>query len=305
MMALSGRIAIVTGAGGGLGREHARFLAAHGAAVVVNDVGASLDGVSAGESAAARTVAEIIAIGGQAVASTHDVSDWRAAADLIRLAIDAFGALHVLVNNAGIIRDRTFVNTSEAAWDDVIRVNLKGHAAPTHHALNYWRDCAKQGAPVKASIVHTSSMSGIIGNFGQANYGAAKMGVVALSRIVSLEGRKYGIRSNVIAPDARTRLSLAVPESLQPPALRGPGETSGFDYFDPANVSPVVGWLAMAECPADSQIFYVAGNVVRVLGIPAVSARVETAGRWTMDALQKVLPPKLVTPLTLEDFVEY
>lgn len=302
---LEGRVAIVSGAGGGLGRAHALFLAAHGAAVVVNDIGATLDGAAAGDRAADRVASEIVALGGRAVASHHDVSDWSAAGELIRLAIESFGGLHVLVNNAGIVRDRTLANMTERDWDDVVRVNLKGHAAPTHHALNYWRDRHKRGAPLQASIVHTSSMSGVIGNFGQSNYGAAKLGVVALSRIVSLEAAKYGVRSNVIAPDARTRLSLAVPESLQPATLKGPAGGAGFDFFDPANVSPVVGWLATESCRADSQVFYVAGNTVRVLGIPEVVARAADAGRWTIQGLAEALPPLLAHPTTLEAFVEY
>lgn len=181
MGALEGRVAIVTGAGRGLGREHALLMASLGAKVVVNDVGAGLDGSGSDLSAAEQVVAEIRSGGGEAVANSDDVADWAGAERLVRSAVDSFGDLHVLVNNAGILRDRVIVNMSEEDWDSVIRVHLKGHFAPTHFAAAYWREQSKAGRQVNAAIVNTSSTSGLLGNPGQANYGAAKAGIAAFT----------------------------------------------------------------------------------------------------------------------------
>ena len=297
---LDGRVAIVTGAGRGLGREHALLLAAEGASVVVNDLGGDVHGQGADPTPAERVVAEIKAAGGHALVSGHDVADWTQAEALIRTTVQTFGDLHVLVNNAGILRDRTLANMTEDEWDAVLRVHLKGHAVPTRHALAYWRDRSKNGHPVKASVIHTSSLSGLIGNFGQANYASAKLGVVALSRVVALEAGRYGVRSNAVSPSARTRLSLSTPgaeDSLKPAA---PGE---FDPLDPANVSPLIVWLAQADCPATSQVFHVHGNQIFVMSMPSIVHRLETNGRWTMDALDREVPGRLVRTLELRDFV--
>src|ERR1700730_1837848 len=193
MNRLSRRVAIVTGAGRGLGRAHALRLAAEGAAVVVNDLGGDVHGDGQDLTPAQQVVQEICDGGGQAIASGHDVADWEQAEALIRLAVDRFGDVHVLVNNAGILRDRTLANMSEGEWDAVIRVHLKGHAAMTRHALAYWRDRSKGGHPISASIVHTTSIAAFAGSFGQANYTAAKMGIVGLSRVAALEGARYGV----------------------------------------------------------------------------------------------------------------
>lgn len=297
---LSGRVAIVTGAGNGLGRAHALALADGGARVVVNDLGGSVHGEGRDRSPAQRVADEIRAAGGEAVASGHDVADWEQARELIQLAVTTFGDLHVLVNNAGILRDRTLANMAEAEWDAVIRVHLKGHAAPTKHALAYWRERSKEGRQINASVIHTSSISGLAGNFGQANYSAAKLGIVALSRVVSLEGRKIGVRSNVVSPSARTRLALSTP-ALEP-MLRPPEDPNAFDSQDPANVSPVVAWLAEAGCPADSQVFHVFGNRLMVIRISAIVQDLETDGRWTPEALDQALAGKLVRQTSAEDF---
>ena len=282
MGALDGRVCIVTGAGRGIGREHALYLASQGAKVVVNDLGGNIDGTGADRAPAQQVVDEIKEMGGEAVANVDSVSDWEGAERLIQTAIDTFGTLHVLVNNAGILRDRVIVNMTEEEWDAVINVHLKGHFAPLHHAAAYWRQQAKAGNPLKASVIHTSSESGLFGNPGQSNYGAAKAGIAALSIIASKELARYGVRSNTIAPRARTRLTestfgsqaLSVPEGQ-------------FDIWDPANISPVVAWLAHENCPANGETFFVFGGTVqRVKGWTFDEEhKIEKASRWTLDEL--------------------
>jgi NAD(P)-dependent dehydrogenase (short-subunit alcohol dehydrogenase family) len=294
MSRLDGRVAIVTGGGRGLGRAHALALAAEGARVVVNDLGADLHGEGADAAPAQQVVQEIIGGGGEAVVSGHDVGDWEQARQMIALALERFGDLHVLVNNAGILRDRLLANMNEAEWDAVIRVHLKGHAAPTRHAMAWWRDRAKAGHAVKASVVHTTSLAGLVGNFGQANYAAAKLGVVGLSRVVAIEGAKYGVRSNAVSPSARTRIE----SSLKPP----PADV--FDVFDPGNVSPLIAWLATADCPATGQVFQAYGDRVEVLAHSSIAHDLRTQGRWTLEALDRALAGKLAPMPGLRDFVE-
>src|SRR5204863_3528116 len=203
MGALDGRVAIITGAGRGLGREHALFFASEGAKVVVNDLGGDSHGEGADATPAQQTVADIVAAGGEAVVNGDNVADWDGAQRLVRQAIDAFGDLHVLVNNAGILRDRVIVNMTEAEWDAVIAVHLKGHFCPTRHAATYWREQTKAGKEVHASIIHTSSTSGLFSNPGQANYDSAKSGIATFSQVCAKELVRYGVRSNAIAPGAR------------------------------------------------------------------------------------------------------
>jgi NAD(P)-dependent dehydrogenase (short-subunit alcohol dehydrogenase family) len=291
---LDGRVAIVTGAGRGLGRAHALALAAAGARVVVNDLGGDLQGNGADPTPAQHVAQEIVAGGGQAEVSGHDVGDWRQAAELIALAVGRFGDLHVLVNNAGILRDRSLANMTEEEWDAVIRVHLKGHAATTRHAMAYWRNRAKQGHPVRASIVHTTSLAGLVGTFGQANYAAAKLAVVGLSRVAAVEGAKYGVRSNAVSPSARTRIETSL--KAPPPGV--------FDVFDPANVSPLVVWLADAGCAATGQVFQAYGNRVEVMGHTTIDIDVRTDGRWTLEALDRALAGKLKPPPGLGVFVD-
>lgn len=301
-MRLDGRIAIVTGAGRGLGRAHAKHLATLGAAVVVNDRGGSVSGEGSDRSSARQVAEEIVAAGGRAIVSTHDVADWREAAALIDVAVTGFGGLDVLVNNAGILRDRTLANMSEAEWDAVVRVHLKGHAAPTRHALAYWRSRYKRGEPVRASVVHTSSVSGLCGNFGQANYASAKLAVVALSSTVALEAGRYGVRSNVVSPSARTRITEAVVDA--DPSLAPPEDPGAFDRLAPENVSPMIAWLAGADCPANAQIFHVIGRDVFALAIPTIVHRLRAPDRWTEEALDTALRDRLVRPLPIERFVD-
>ena len=292
---LAGRVAIVTGAGRGLGRAHALYLASQGASVLVNDPGGDVHGSGADPSPAQKVVAEIVAGGGRAAVSGHDVSDWGQAGAMVAHAIDTFGGLDVLVNNAGILRDRTLANMTEEEWDAVTRVHLKGHAAPTSHALAYWRNRAKAGAEVKASVIHTSSVAAFAGSLGQANYSAAKCAVLALSRTVSLEASRYGVRSNAVSPSARTRITTGVEDPEAPP--------DGFDEMDPANVSPLIGWLAERDCPADSQIFHIAGSRLVVLAMPPIVHELRTDGRWTRDGLDRALRDRLVTPALLEAYL--
>lgn len=291
---LDGRVAIVTGAGRGLGRAHALKLAEEGASVVVNDLGGDVHGTGADLTPAQQVVQEIETAGGRAVVSGHDVSNWEQAAAMIRLAVETFGDLHVLVNNAGILRDRTLANMTEDEWDAVIRVHLKGHAAPTRHAMAHWRERSKSGHEVRASVIHTSSVAGYAGNFGQANYASAKLAVVALSRVVAMEGARVGVRSNVVSPGARTRLALATPGAEE--SLQAPNDPSAFDRLDPANVSPLIAWLAQADCPANAQVFHISGNRVVVSQMPPMLHILETEGRWTLDALDRELPSRLVKP---------
>ena len=293
MTRLAGRVAIVTGAGRGLGRCHALFLAAGGAAVVVNDLGGDVSGEGADPTPAQQVVAEIERAGGRAAVSGHDVSDWEQAQAIVELAIERFGDLHVLVNNAGILRDRTLANLSEDEWDVVLRVHLKGHAAMTHHAMAYWRGRAKSSAAVHASLIHTTSVAGFTGNFGQAAYAAAKSGIAGLSQVAALEGARYGVRSNALSPSARTRLEDSIAPSDEP-----------FDRFDPANVSPLVGWLAEADCPATAQVFQIYGDQLVVIAMPAPVHRLANGARWTPEAIGNALDGRLLAPPTIADFVE-
>jgi NAD(P)-dependent dehydrogenase (short-subunit alcohol dehydrogenase family) len=289
MGTLDGRVAIITGAGRGLGREHALLFAAEGAKVVVNDLGANPDGSGVDESAAAAVAREIRELGGEAEATTDSVADWEGGRRLVETAVEAFGRLDVLVNNAGILRDRMLVSMTEAEWDDVVHVHMKGHFVPTRWAANYWREQAKAGHDVAASVIHTSSTSGLIGNPGQSNYGAAKAGIGAFSIICAQELGRYGVRSNCIAPAARTRLTEATPGLAE--VVAAPTDESQFDVWDPANVSPLVAYLATADCPFTGATFFVQGGTVRMMEPWHMGERVEQEGRWTVAGLADALAP--------------
>ncbi len=291
--ALVGRVAIITGAGRGLGRQHALFLASEGARVVVNDRGVAMDGQGHDTTPAQDVVAEIIALGGEAVANHDDVATWDGGERLIATALEHFGELHVLVNNAGILRDRALVNMTEAEWDDVIAVHLKGHFVPTRHAAAYWRAQSKSGVAVRASVINTSSTSGLLGNPYQANYGAAKAGVGAFTIIAAQELGRYGVRVNCLVPAARTRLTSAT-EGLGE-IVQAPTDGATFDLWDPANVSPLVGWLAMSGCPATGRVFFAQGGEVRLMNPWSVGEGMERPHRLTLDELDEVLG-KLVGP---------
>ncbi len=252
-----GRVVVVTGAGGGIGRSHALLFAKEGAKVVVNDIGVARDGTGVDAGPAQQVVNEIKASGGEAIAHTDDISSWDGAKSLIQLAIDTFGTIDVVVNNAGILRDRMMVNMTEAEWDAVIKVHLKGTFGPAHFAAEYWRDKSKAGEPVDARIINTSSPSGIFGNIGQSNYGAAKAGIAAFTVITSQELGRYGVTVNAIAPTALTRMT----EDL--------GMMSGLteeqkEELGPDSISPLVVWLGSPQSSG------VTGRVFGIFG-PKIS----------------------------------
>lgn len=278
MGALDGRVAIITGAGRGLGREHALLFAAEGAKVVVNDLGGDMHGEGGDASPAMQTVEDIKAMGGEAVVNGDNVATWDGAERLVRQAVESFGDLHVLVNNAGILRDRVIINMTEAEWDAVINVHLKGHFCPTRHAASYWREQTKAGKEVSASIIHTSSTSGLFSNPGQANYGAAKSGIASFSQICAKELTRYGVRSNAIAPAARTRLTEATPGLGD--VVKAPEE--GFDAWNPANVSPFVAYLATEGCPLTGETFLVQGGVVQRVQSWELAQKIDKGDRWTV-----------------------
>lgn len=283
MGALDGRVAIITGAGRGLGREHALLFASEGAKVVVNDLGGDLHGEGEDRAPAQLVVDEIKAMGGEAVGNTDSVADWDGAKRLVDTAVETFGKLDVLVNNAGILRDRVLVNMTEQEWDAVIHVHLKGHFCPTHHAAVYWREQAKAGNEIKASIIHTTSTSGLLGNPGQTNYGAAKSGIATFSQICSMELGRYGVRSNAVAPAARTRLTEQTPGLSE--VVKAPEDAATFDAWDPANVSPFVAYLATADCPFSGEAFLVQGGLVQRFAPWTLSEKIDKGDRWTVAEL--------------------
>ena len=282
MGSLDGRVAIITGAGRGLGREHALLFASEGAKVVVNDLGGDQAGGGADATPAQQTVDDIRAMGGEAVVNGENVADWEGARRLVEQAIDTFGDLHVLVNNAGILRDRVVVNMTEDEWDSVVRVHLKGHFAPTHFAANFWREQTKSGREINAAIVNTTSTSGLFSNPGQANYDAAKSGIATLTQVLAKELVRYGVRANAIAPGARTRLTLSTPGLAE--AIVEPDDGS-FDEWSPANVSPFVAYLSTAECTITGETFLVRAGSVQRVQTWTRAEEIEKDGRWTIDEL--------------------
>jgi NAD(P)-dependent dehydrogenase (short-subunit alcohol dehydrogenase family) len=261
---LDGRVAIVTGAGRGIGRAHALELARQGARVVVNDLGAAADGAGASDGPAHEVVSAIRSAGGEAVANGADVADFAQASEMVEQAVSEFGGLDILVNNAGFVRDRMLVNTSEEEWDAVVRVHLKGHFAPLRHASAYWREEAKAGRPRAARVINTSSGAGLQGSIGQATYSAAKAGIAGLTLVAAAELGRYGVTVNAIAPVARTRMTEAAFASMMAPV------EDSFDAMDPANNSPLVAWLASED----------AGDVTgRIIEIEGGRLCVETG--WT------------------------
>ena len=275
---LSGKVAIVTGAGRGIGRAHALALAEAGASVIVNDLGAALSGEGQDDSPAQQVVGEIEAAGGKAAANAENVADFAGAERLVRQAIDDFGRLDILVNNAGILRDRMLVNMTEQEWDSVIAVHLKGHFAPTRHAAAYWRERSKAGDVVKGRVINTSSPSGVFGNIGQANYGAAKAGIAGFTLIVAQELQRYGVTVNCLAPNARTRMTEDTFDMGAPP--------EGFDPLDPSNMSPLV----VALCADDAQgitgqVFHVWGGAINALHGWTSGELFASDDKWNADAL--------------------
>lgn len=286
MGTLDGRVAVITGAGRGIGREHALLFAREGAKVVVNDLGGASDGSGDDRTAAQQVVDEIRSFGGEAVANGDDIADWAGAERLIKQAIEEFGSLDVLVNNAGILRDKVLVQMSEQDWDSVIRVHLKGHFAPLHFAGAYWREQSKTGALVRASVINTTSTSGLHSNVGQSNYGAAKSAIATLTEIAAKELSRYGVRVNAIAPAARTRLITQTPSVAAIMTEPAAGE---FDPWDPANISPLVASLATADSTVNGRVFYIAGGTVKLYKSWSVESKVEHEGKWSVAALAEQL----------------
>ncbi|BBX54335.1 SDR family oxidoreductase [Mycolicibacterium poriferae] len=292
---LDGRVVIVTGAGGGIGRAHALAFAAEGARVVVNDIGVGLDGSPAGGGSAAQGVVdEIVAAGGEAVTSGANVADWGQAEGLIQTAVENFGGLDILVNNAGIVRDRMFANTSEEEFDAVTAVHLKGHFATMKHAGAYWRAKSKAGDTVDARIINTSSGAGLQGSVGQANYSASKAGIAALTLVAAAEMGRYGVTVNAIAPSARTRMTETVFAEMMST------QDAEFDAMAPENVSPLVVWLGSAEArEVTGKVFEVEGGKIRVAEGWAHGPEIDKGARWdpaelgpvVSDLLAKARPP--------------
>lgn len=289
MGTLEGRTAVVTGAGRGIGREHALLLAREGAFVLVNDLGGANDGSGSDSTPAEEVVSEIKSVGGQAALNTDDVSSWDGARELIEQAVGEFGGLDILVNNAGILRDAFIPAMTEAQWDAVIAVHLKGHAATLHHAASYWKDRSKSGHEVAASVINTTSASGTnVTNPGQANYGAAKAGIAAMTLVAAAELDRYGVRVNAIAPVARTRLTLATPGMGDFFAAEVPEGTH--DILAPENIAPIAAYLAQEACPITGKVFAVHGGAIQVLAGWSDAASIQTDGPWTVEDLAERLP---------------
>ncbi len=276
---LDGKVAIVTGAGRGVGRGHALELARNGAKVVVNDLGGEWDGSGTDNRPASEVVAEIQALGGEAAANFDNVATWDGAENMVKQAIDTFGDLNILINNAGILRDKMVFNMDESDWDSVITVHGKGHFAPTRFACQYWRNKGKEtGEPVHGRLIHTSSESGLFGNAGQSNYDFAKAGLISFSLCVAREMVKYGVTSNAIAPRARTRMTEGTFGNIPKP--------EGFDAWDPDNVAPWVVYLCTEQAQhITGQCFVVTGGEVSLIEQHHVETSINKGDRWTVEEL--------------------
>jgi NAD(P)-dependent dehydrogenase (short-subunit alcohol dehydrogenase family) len=271
---LDGKVAIVTGAGRGIGRSHARLLSSEGARVVVNDLGTATEGGGTDASPAQQVVDEIVAAGGEAVANTDNVASWDGAGAVVQAAVDAFGRLDVLVNNAGILRDAMSFNITEEQWDSVIGVHLKGHMAMCHHAVKHWRDRGKAGDAVSGRIVNTASESGLFGQAGQVNYATAKAGIVAMTLVIAREMKKYGVTANVVCPRALTRMTETV---------AGAAEYMSGPEWSPDNISPMVAFLASdAAADVSGQVFVVFGSRIHLIqGYQLLNTLDRGDGTWT------------------------
>jgi NAD(P)-dependent dehydrogenase (short-subunit alcohol dehydrogenase family) len=282
-----GRVVVISGAGRGIGREHALAFAAEGAKVVVNDLGGEIDGTGSSTGPAGEVVDEIRGMGGEAVANGDDVSDYEGAGRLIQTAIDTFGTIDVLVNNAGILRDRMLVNMTIDEWDAVIRVHLRGTFAPTRHAVEYWRNRSKAGETNDARVINTTSPSGIYGNVGQTNYGAAKAGIASFTIIASQELGRYGVTVNAIAPAALTRMT----ENLGMADASANLKPEEFDALNPANIAPLVVWLGSPESASiTGRVFNVQGDHISVAEGWVAGPGASKGDRWEPSELGGIVP---------------
>ena len=290
------RVVVITGAGRGIGREHALEFARQGADVVVNDLGAEVDGTGASGVPAQEVADEVRALGRRALVNGDDIATEEGARRLIDSAVDEYGRIDVLVNNAGILRDRMLVNMTYAEWDDVVRVHLRGTFGPSHFAAQHWRDRAKAGEPVDARIVNTTSPSGIYGNVGQSNYGAAKAGIAAFTVITAMELGRYGVTVNAVSPGAATRMTLplrarrqaASGSSAPSPPERPP---DAFDPGAPENIAPLVVWLGSTQSSGiTGRVFNVRGGRISVAEGWRAGPRVDQDERWDPAALGEIVP---------------
>ncbi|MCA1839923.1 MAG: SDR family oxidoreductase [Actinomycetota bacterium] len=291
---LDGKVAIVTGAGRGIGRGEALLLAREGARVVVNDVGASVTGQGHDASPAELVVKQIEESGGEAIVNDADVSDFEATKAMVDLAIERFGRLDIVVNNAGILRDRMLVNMTPEEWDAVMSVHLRGTFNTTRHAVAHWRELSKAGEPVAGRVINTSSPSGLYGNVGQSNYGAAKAGIAAFTVIVAQEVGRYGVTVNAVSPSARTRMTEQAFGTIAEPE-------SGFDTFAPENIAPIVCYLASDDAAGiTGQVFGVQGGSIALLQGWTPSGVIDKSERWEpaelMDAIEQIVPGKKIQP---------
>lgn len=271
-----GRVVIVTGAGRGIGRAHALEFAAQGAKVVVNDLGVAQDGTDPSATPAQQVVDEIVAAGGEAITSTHDVADWDAAGEMVQSAVDTFGSIDTVVCNAGIVRDRMFVNSEQAEWEAVLRVHVLGHAAPARHAAAYWRARSKAGEPVAGRIVNTSSGAGLMGSIAQAAYSAAKGAIASLTLVQAAELGRIGVTANAIAPAARTRMTEEAFADMMAEVDEG-----AFDAMDPSNVAPLVVWLGSdASAEVTGRVFEVEGGIIGIAEGFRHGPRFDKGARW-------------------------
>ena len=289
MGTIDGRVVVITGAAGGLGREYARLFAAEGARLVVNDIGAARDGSGNDPRIVEDLAAEIAAGGADVVANAEDIATMDGARRVLEQALDSYGEVHALVNSGGLLRDRMFVNMDEEEWDDVIRGHLRAHFCPSRVLAAHWRDRSKAGSGVKAAIVNTTSNAGLLSQPGQSNYAAAKAGIAGLTITLADELSRYGIRVNAISPAARTRMTTEVPGMAE--MVAAPSSADEFDVYHPANVAPVVVWLATADCAVTGAVLYAQGGEVRVMHGWHVAHTLDKGRRWTVEELHAELTP--------------
>ena len=287
MGSLDGRVAVITGAAGGLGREYAALFAAEGARLVLNDIGAARDGSGNDPNVVQDLVKEIAATGADVVGNAEDITTMEGAQNVLAQALDSFGEVHALVNSGGMLRDRMFVNMDEDEWDAIIRGHLRAHFCPSRVLAGHWRDRSTAGEGVRASIVNTTSNAGLFAQPGQSNYAAAKAGIAGLTVTLAEELSRYAIRVNAISPAARTRMTTEVPGMAE--MVAAPKSEDEFDVYHPGNVAPVVAWLSTEHCPMNGGVLYAQGGEVRVVEGWHYTVELDKGRRWTVDELDDEL----------------